>query len=250
MIDSHAHIEMCDGAPDEIVARARLAGVDRVLTIAINGPVFAEAIAIAERHDGVFAAVGWHPNATTGFGDAELDEIARAAAHPKVRAIGETGLDFFRDSAPPDDQRRAFVAQIELAAELQLPLTIHARAAEAEVVDLLERHAAGVPAVILHCFSAPELLDRVVEAGYYCSFAGNVTFKNATELAEAATRVPDAQLLVETDAPFLAPQPVRGQRNEPANVTLTAEFLAQRRGVGYDELDAIASSNAERVFHW
>ncbi|MBJ7347166.1 MAG: TatD family hydrolase [Thermoleophilaceae bacterium] len=250
MIDSHAHVEMCEGTPAEVVGRALAAGVTRILTIALNSAGFAETLAIAEQHDAVFAAVGWHPNETTGFGDTQLAEIETAAAHPRVRAIGETGLDFFRESAPPADQRRAFLAQIALAAKLQLPLSIHARAAEAEVMDLLEEHANDVPGVVLHCFSQPDLIDRAIGAGFFCSFAGNVTFKNAPELREAAARVPDDLLLVETDAPFLAPQPVRGQRNEPAYVKMTAELLAEVRGTTYAALEAQVESNAAKLFQW
>ncbi len=251
MIDSHAHIEMCEGSSDAVVTRALDAGVERILTIGLSPATYDQTLAIAERHAGVYAALGWHPNACSGFGDREADRIATAArGHDRVRAIGETGLDFYRDSTPPDDQRRAFRAQIEIAAELQLPLVIHARAAEAEVLDMLDEHAGGVPAVIMHCFSAAPLLDRVLAAGHTCSFAGNVTYKSATDLRDAAARVPDGQLLVETDAPFLAPQPVRGKQNEPANVTMTAETVAQERGVSYEELERIVSDNARRLFAW
>jgi TatD DNase family protein len=251
LIDSHAHIEMCEGSSDAVVERALEAGVERILTIGLSHATFDQSLAIADRHPGVFAALGWHPNMSTGFGDREAEQIATAARdHRRVRAIGETGLDFYRDSAPPNDQRRAFRAQIEIAADLRLPLVIHARAAEDEVLDVLDEHAGVVPAVIMHCFSAAHLLDRVLAAGYTCSFAGNVTYKNAGDLRTAAARVPDAQLLVETDAPFLAPQPVRGKQNEPANVTMTAEAVAQERGVSYEELERIVSENARRLFAW
>ena len=250
MVDTHAHIEMCEGTPDEIVSRALGAGVDRILTIGLTGASFAETLAIAEAHETVFAAVGWHPNETTGFGDEQAEQIDAAASHPQVRAIGETGLDFFRDSAPPEDQRRAFQRQIEIAIKHQLPVSIHARAAEAECIDMLIEHGANLPAVVLHCFSQLALLDRAVEAGFYCSFAGNVTFKNAPELREAAMLVPDHLLLLETDSPFLAPQPVRGKRCEPAYVKHTAELVAEVRDISYAELDSVVSDNARRVFSW
>lgn len=250
MIDSHAHIEMCDADAGEVVDAALAAGVDRILTIALTARTFDQSLAIAEQHEAVFAALGWHPNEATGFNDEQAAQILAAASHPKVCAIGETGLDFYRDNAPPADQRRAFRAQIEIASQLQLPLTIHARAAENEVLDMLDEHAGSVPAVIMHCFSAPETLDRVVEAGYLCSFAGNVTYKNAPELRDAAARVPDDLLLVETDAPFLAPQPVRGKPNQPANVCMTAEVVAEVRGMTYEQLDATVSANARRIFSW
>lgn len=250
MIDSHAHVEMCDGEADEIVARAIEAGVDRILTIAINGDVFERTLAIADAHEEVYAAVGWHPNEATGYGDEQAGRIALAAKHPKVRAIGETGLDFYRDHASREDQMRAFISQIEIATDFVLPVSIHARAAEAECIDVLLEHGDDLPAVVLHCFGDPSLVDRAVDAGFYCSFAGNVTFKNAPELREAAARVPDELLLVETDSPFLAPQPVRGKRCEPAFVKMTAEVVAETRGVTYDELDALVSANAERIFRW
>lgn len=250
MIDSHAHIEMCEADAGEVVANALAAGVDRILTIGLTAHTYPATLAIAEAHENVYAALGWHPNEAGGFGEAEAEAIRVGAAHPRVRAIGETGLDWYRDSAPADDQRRAFRAQIEIAAELDLPLVIHARAALADVLDTLDEHAADVPQVIVHCFSEPDLLDRVLAAGYMCSFAGNVTYKNAPDLRAAAVRVPDGQLLVETDSPFLAPQPVRGQRNEPAYVRMTAETIAEARGVSYDQLDAIVSQNAQRLFAW
>lgn len=250
MIDSHAHIEMCDDTPEAIVTRAHEAGVERILTIGLTRETFDVTIEIAEAHEGVFAAVGCHPNETTDFDEAHAAAIDKAAAHEKVLAIGETGLDFFRESAPPDAQRAAFRRQIEIATEHKLPVSIHARAAEAECIDTLIEHGDGLPAVVLHCFSDVGQLDRAVEAGFFCSFAGNVTFKNAPDLREAARRVPDELLLVETDAPFLAPVPNRGKRCEPAWVTLTAQLVADERGVSYDELDALVTANAQRVFGW
>lgn len=250
MVDTHAHIEMCEGTPAEIVDRARQVGVEKILSIGLTHETFPVTLQIAEQHEEVFAAVGWHPNETTGFGDDEAEKIRAAAAHPRVRAIGETGLDFFRDSAPPDDQRHAFRTQIEIATERNLPVSIHARGAEAECIDTLIEHGGGLPAVILHCFSDASQLDRAVEAGFYCSFAGNVTFKNAPDLREACAKVPSELLLLETDSPFLAPVPNRGKRCEPAWVTLTAELVADERGVSYSELDAQVTANAERALGW
>jgi TatD DNase family protein len=241
---------MCEGTPDEIVARALEAGVDRILSIGLTGATFDETLAIADAHESVFAAVGWHPNETTGFSDAQAAQIDAAAAHPRVRAIGETGLDFFRDSAPPEDQRRAFKTQIDIATKHKLPVSIHARGAESECIDMLIEHGSGLPAVVLHCFSDLSQLGRAVDAGFYCSFAGNVTFKNAPDLREAAKGVPDHLLLLETDSPFLAPQPMRGKRCEPAYVKFTAELVAETRGVSYDELSKTVSENARRVFNW
>lgn len=250
MVDTHAHVEMCEGGADAVVGRALDAGVERILSIAIDGDVFDETLAIADAHESVYAAVGWHPNASTGYGDAEAERIAEAAKHPKVRAIGETGLDFYRDNTPEADQREAFRSQIEIASELGLPVSVHARAAEGDCIDTLIEHGGGLPAVVLHCFGELAQLERAVGAGFYCSFAGNVTFKNAPDLREAAARVPDELLLVETDAPFLAPVPKRGKPCEPAFVTHTAALIAETRGVSYEQLEATVTVNAERVFGW
>jgi TatD DNase family protein len=219
---------------------------------AVTNPV---AIAGAERFGAVFAAVGRHPNEATGFDDAAVAEIARLGAHEKVRAIGETGLDYYRDGAPPADQRRAFAAQIEIARDLDLPIVIHARDPEgsSEAVDeifvTLDARAAGQP-VILHCFSAPERVADAAERGWYCSFAGNVTYPSAKELRFAAAKVPEDRILVETDAPYLAPQSLRGKRNQPANVVETAKLVAAERGVSYEELERTVEANAHALFGW
>jgi TatD DNase family protein len=204
----------------------------------------------AGAHEEVFAIIGRHPHETAGFDAAGLEEIEGAAADPAVRAIGETGLDYYRDHAPREDQRRAFSAQLELAARLGLPVAIHTRAAEDDTFAMLAEHADVLPAVILHCFSAPDRLDECVERGYVCSFAGNVTYPKAPELQAAARALPAELLLVETDSPYLAPQPVRGKRNEPANVVHTARHVAELRGVDYAELEQTVERNAERVLGW
>jgi len=195
----------------------------------------------------VYAIVGRHPHYTEGWTDGDIDAIERAAADPRARAIGETGLDYFRDHSPHEDQRRAFEAQIDLAARTGLPLVIHTREAEDDTFALL-RERAGELTVILHCFSAPSRVEECVEHGYMCSFAGNVTYPKALELQAAARDVPEELLLVETDSPYLAPQPVRGKPNEPANVVETARFVAELRGISYEQLDAAVERNAARVF--
>jgi TatD DNase family protein len=247
MIDSHCHLDACEPAVAELVGRARAAGVTRLATVGTDGPSIRRALTAAEDHEEVVAIVGRHPHETTGFDELGLEEIERAAAHPRVRAIGETGLDFYRDHAPRDDQRRGFEAQLELAARLELPVVIHTRAAEDDTFAILREHAGSVPAVILHCFSAPDRLGEAVELGFMCSFAGNVTYPKATDLQEAALEVPGELLLVETDSPYLAPQPVRGKPNEPANVVHTARFVAELRGVAYEELERVVEANAARV---
>ncbi|MEA2408390.1 MAG: TatD DNase family protein [Thermoleophilaceae bacterium] len=247
MFDTHCHLDSCEPSPAELVGRARAAGVTRLATVGMNGASIQHALAAAEEHDEVIAIVGRHPHESTGFDELALQEIERAAAHPRARAIGETGLDYYRDHAPRGDQHRAFEAQLDLAARLGLPVVIHTRAAEDDTFSILRERAASLPAVILHCFSAPERLDECVEQGYLCSFAGNVTYPKATDLQDAAARVPDELLLVETDSPYLAPQPVRGKPNEPANVTYTARFVADLRGVDYEALEQVVDANAERI---
>lgn len=240
------------------MAAARDAGVRRILTVGIDEASSRDGIDAAEAFDEVFACVGRHPNGTGGFDDSAAAELAELAAHPRVAAVGETGLDYYRDRAPKDDQRRAFEAHIEIARTAGKPVVIHVRdgaestagEALAETFDLLRARAGGVT-VILHCFSAPP--DRVGEAakeGWYCSFAGNVTYRSAQHLRESAAEVPEDLLLVETDSPFLAPQPVRGKPNKPANVVATAERVAKVRGVDYSELDALVEANAARAFSW
>jgi len=250
VVDTHCHLDRCDPAAAELIERARAAGLSRLATVAIDSGSIEHALEAAHAHEEVFAIVGRHPHETTGFGQADLEEIDRAASDPKVRAIGETGLDYYRDHAPRADQRRGFEAQLELAGQLGLPVAIHTRAAEEETFAILREHAERLPAVILHCFSAPDRLDECVERGYLCSFAGNVTYPKATDLQRAAAEVPAELLLTETDAPWLAPQPVRGKPNEPSNVTHTGQRLAELRGVSYAELDSTVEQNAARVFGW
>jgi TatD DNase family protein len=255
LIDSHTHLFLCERPEEELLATARAAGVVRMLNVGLGGDANAEAIAAAERNEDVFATVGCHPTSASGFDDAQAEEIARLAAHEKVRAIGETGIDHYRETASPADQRRAFEAQIEIARETGLPVVIHARDPEGgrsgsdEAFEILDSRADGV-AVILHCFLAPWRVDDAIERGWFCSFSGIVTYPAADDLREAAAKVPDELILVETDAPYLAPQPVRGKPNEPAHVVATAERVAAVRGVSYEELERTVEANARELFGW
>lgn len=250
MIDSHTHLDSCEGDNEALVASARAAGVTRMLTIGTDEASNRTALQAAERFDEVVAAVGRHPNHAEGFGDAELADLRQLAQHPRCRAIGETGLDDFRDYCPRPAQEHAFRAQIELARELGKPLIIHTRAAEDDTIAMLRDHAAGVT-VILHCFSMPHRVDECIEEpDWWFSFAGNVTYPKNADLAQAAARVPAERLLVETDAPYLTAQAVRRHRNQPAFVTHTARFVAQVRDTTYEELDALVTANAQRLFGW
>lgn len=249
MIDSHTHLHLCEGSEAELVADAVAAGVVKLLTVGTDGGSSRRALAAAEDFPQVHAAIGRHPNDAKGFDHADLAELRALAAHERCAAIGETGLDFYRDGAPRADQERAFAAQIELARATGKPLVIHCRAAETEVLDQLAAEADGV-SVVLHCFSMPDRLRECVSRGYAISFAGNVTYGSAGELAAAAKLVPDDALLVETDAPYLTPQPRRGKRNKPAFVMHTAAFVAELRGVSVEELGELVERNAARVFGW
>ena len=255
MIDSHTHLFLCERPEDELIAAALGAGVGRMLNVGLGGPENVAAIAGAERHEAVFAAVGRHPTEAAGFDEDEADRIDHLAAHEKVRAIGETGIDYYRETASREDQHRAFEAQIEVARERGLPVVIHARDPEGEtgavddVFEILDRRGDGV-AVILHCFLAPWRVQDAIERGWYCSFSGIVTFPSAEELRGAAAKLPDELVLVETDAPYLAPQPMRGKPNEPAYVVSTAEVVAEVRGVSYAELEQTVEANARALFGW
>ncbi len=256
MVDTHAHLGACEPADGELVAAARDAGVRRILTVGMDERSNSDAVKAAAEHDEVFACVGRHPNEAAGYDERAAAAIERLAGDPGVRAIGETGLDYYRDRAPREAQRTAFGSQIEIARRAGLPLVIHVRDRDgaAEARDEAWRtlaDEAGDVTVILHCFSAPpESVDEAAGRGWYCSFAGNVTYPRADSLREAARRVPGELLLAETDSPFLSPQPHRGRPNQPAHVVATAERLAEIREVGYAELESQVEANAARALRW
>jgi len=237
VIDTHAHLGDDAG---EVLERARTAGVHRVIEVATSVEGARATLDRAERNDDVYACLGVHPHEAGK--PADLNELRRLLDHPKAVAVGETGLDYFRDYAPHDAQRRLFDAQLALAREVGKPVVIHTRAADDDTRAQLVAHD-GV--VVLHCFSSPPLIDAALEHGWYVSFAGNVTYKNAYDLRAAARRVPSDRLLAETDSPYLAPQAVRGRRNEPAYVAYTYDFLTELRG---EDVRGVVAENAARVF--
>jgi TatD DNase family protein len=244
VIDTHAHLTSLEDA-DEAIRRAAEAGVTRILTVGTNVEDCRQALSLAERHESVFAILGIHPH---DAGTATADDLAvlrDLLAHPKAVAVGETGLDWFRDYAPRDEQRRLFAAELELAAELGKPVVIHTRAADEDTLAALAGHSGTV---VLHCFSAPHMLPTALERDWYVSFAGNATFPKAVDLRLAATQVPRERILAETDSPYLAPQPVRGRPNEPANVIHTLASLAQARSEERDDLERQIERNAEQCF--
>jgi TatD DNase family protein len=232
------------------VAAAEEAGVTRIVTVGTDGASCRAALAAAEDFPQVYAAIGRHPNSATGFDDADFAELEALAAHEKCVAIGETGLDYYREGAPEADQKRAFEAQIELARATGKPLVIHTRAADDDTLAILDARAAGL-SVILHCFSmGGRVQECLAHEDWWLSFAGNCTYPKNSELMLAALAVPAQRLLVETDAPYLSPQPVRGKRNQPANVVMTAQAIAAERRVGYTELERDVELAAAAVFGW
>ncbi len=236
------------------MAAAFEAGVEKVLTVGLDETSNREQIALANVFDGLFAAVGRHPNDADGFDDEAAKDIEELAADPKVVAIGETGLDFYRDTADPDHQRVAFIKQADIAARLDLPLVIHSRDQQgkedaiSEIFATLEEFPDLT--VILHCFSTPDWVERAADRDYYCSFSGNITYPANEELREAVRKVPADRIMVETDAPYLTPQSRRRERNQPAFVVETAEKVAELRGISYAELDELVTANAARVYGW
>jgi TatD DNase family protein len=243
--DTHAHLDACEESPAMLVDRARAAGVTRIVTIGTGIESCRTALEIAEAEDGVYAALGVDPHRAATADAQRLGELRELLPHPKVVAVGETGLDGARDFASPAEQRRLFDVQLELADELELPVVIHSREAEEETAAALSAFAGTV---VLHCFSSPALLPVALERGYYVSFAGNVTYPKADVLREAAAAVPPERILVETDAPYLAPQPVRGRRNEPAHLVHTVGALAEARSEEPTVLAARLHANATTAF--
>jgi TatD DNase family protein len=245
MIDTHAHLDAGDEPAHEVLERARTAGVTRVVAVGSGIESCRATLAIAEAEEGVFAALGIHPHQAGEAGDDDLTELRGLLGHPKAVAVGETGLDHFRDYAPRDRQASLFRAQAALAAETGKTLVVHTRAADEETLAVLR----DVPTtVVLHCFSSSALLEPALEHGWYVSFAGNVTYPKAGELRWAAAETPAERILAETDSPYLAPQPVRGKRNEPANVVHTLTALAEARGEDRAALEAQIEANAARAF--
>jgi TatD DNase family protein len=243
VIDTHAHLDPAEA--DEVLERAHEAGVDRVIAVATTLAGAREALAIAERHEGVYASLGIHPHNAADPDAEHFDELEELLGHERVVAVGETGLDYFRDYAPRDAQRRIFERQLELARRNRKPVVIHTRAADDDTLAVLAGYDGTV---VLHCFSSPPLLGPALEHGWFVSFAGNVTYPNAYELRAAARGVPPERLLAETDSPYLAPQPVRGRPNEPAHVVHTVAALAQARGEAVDVLAGQIDANATAAF--
>jgi TatD DNase family protein len=250
LVDSHTHLHICEPPDEELVAAALAEGVTRMVTIGTDVESSEQALAAAERFPGVYAAVGVHPNEATGFGDSAYAALERMAQHPRCVAIGETGLDYYREQASRQDQAVAFRAQIEIARAFHKPVVIHTREADDDTIGILVEHAQGVK-VIIHCFSMGSRIDEcLAHENWWISFAGNVTYPKNQDLREAALKVPATRLLVETDAPYLAPQSVRGKQNSPAWVVKSAQALALERRISYHDFNLEVESAAQAVFGW
>ncbi len=255
LVDSHAHIDGAefDADRDEVVARARAAGVGAILNIGTGDPHagnLERAVAVAEKYEGVYAAVGVHPHDASLYDDAAEARLLKLSAHPRVIAWGEIGLDYHYDNSPRVVQREVFARQLRGARAVGLPVIIHSRAADEETVEILGAELTGAErGGIMHCFGgALEMAEAVLALGFMISFAGNITFKKADALREVARQVPLERMLVETDCPYLTPEPFRGRRNEPARVVETARFLAALLGIDVDEFARVTSDNFAHFF--
>jgi TatD DNase family protein len=258
LVDTHAHLDFrhFDADRQAVLERASAAGVSKILTVGTDVPSSRRAVALAAKHDAVYAAVGMHPHDAKKLSGEALAELRTLARHPRVVAVGEMGLDFFRDRSPRDMQRKAFQAQLAWSAKMGKPVIIHDRDAHSEVMSVLESWAGGFKGSplegrlgVLHTFSGDRAMaERAIELGFYISISGPVTYKNADQLVEVVRHVPLDRLLVETDCPFLTPHPYRGRRNEPAYVRLVAERIATLRGMVFEDLAKTTTANAERLF--
>jgi TatD DNase family protein len=252
LVDSHCHLDYYneeDGELEAVIARARAGGVRTMLTIGTKISQFDRVRRIAERYDDVYCSVGIHPHEAATEPEVDADRLVEFTRHPKVVGIGETGLDFYYDHSPRDRQAEVFRTHIAAARQAGLPLIVHSRNADAETAEILEEGGEGVLRGLIHCFSTTrELSGRALKLGFSVSLSGILTFKNAEQLRDIAKEIPDDRLLVETDAPYLAPVPHRGKRNEPAFVAHTARHLAELRGVTPETLAAATTANFFRLF--
>jgi len=247
LIDSHTHLDHCRESTDELVAGARGAGVGLILQCGTDLARSRKSVELAEQFPEVMAVVGYHPHEAAKLDEDGFAEIERWTEHPRVVGVGETGFDYYHDHCPHGVQGEVFIRHMDLARRSHLPLVVHTREAAEDTIAALDEHGSGLT-VILHCFSLPGFLDEVIDRGFYLSFAGNVTYKNAPRLQESASRMPAELLLLETDAPWLSPMPLRGRPNRPERVAMVYEFVAGLRGVSVEALATQVEENARRAF--
>ena len=250
MIDSHCHLyfDHFDGRRDDIIEEARQAGVHTIINIGVDLQTSRDSIALAERYDSIYATVGVHPHDSKTMTADTIDQIKALTRHEKVVAIGEIGLDFYRDHSPRDVQRKAFRRQLELAVETRLPIVIHTREAFRDTVDIVKDFTGSIPGGVFHCFpgDADDAFE-VIELGFHVSVGGSMTYKNS-RMAKMATEVPLESILLETDAPFLTPVPFRGKTNRPAYVRHVCDKLAELKAIGATEVEKITDRNCQKLF--
>ena len=251
LVDSHAHLEMADFRKDleEVIRRARNAGVETIFTVGTEKKDWSRALEIAESHDSIYAILGVHPHNAKEIDDHTYRALLKLCRHKKVKAFGEIGLDFFRNLSPREIQLQRFREQINLARDLGLPIVVHDRDAHRETLEILKSEKAEECGGVIHCFSGDdEMAKKCLEMGFFISIPGTITFKNADVFKEIVRRLPLESLLVETDAPYLTPVPFRGKRNEPSYVRYTAEKVAEVKKVSFEKVAEATTQNALRVF--
>lgn len=253
LIDSHAHIQAKEyaGQTEAVIARAREAGVEQIIVVGGAGEMSrnTEAVALAESYANLYATIGMHPHDAKQVHEQELVQLKKLSAHPKVIAVGETGLDYYYNHSPREVQRQVFAQFISLADETGLPLVVHERDAAHEAADLLRGEAKGRVPGVIHCFTGDyDAARNYLDLGFYLSFTGIITFKNAEPLREVVRKVPLDRILVETDSPYLTPAPYRGKRNEPAHVRLVAETIARIKGISLEEAANTTTRNVRELF--
>lgn len=251
LFDTHAHLNATQFNEDveQVIERARAEGVSHIVVVGFDRPTIERAMELAEQYSFIYAAVGWHPVDAIHMTDDDLMMIEQLAAHPKVVALGEMGLDYYWDQSPKDIQKEVFRKQIRLAKKVKLPIIIHNRDATADIVDILREENAGEVGGVMHCFSGSiEVARQCMDMNFYISFGGPVTFKNAKKPKEVAKEIPLDRLLIETDCPYLTPHPFRGKRNEPSYVKYVAEAIAELKGLSFEEVAQKTSDNAKRLF--
>ncbi len=251
LFDTHAHLddEAFDAERDDMIQRAREAGVNYIVNVGYDLESSQRSIELAEKHDMIYAAVGIHPHGASEAGAGYLNDLEKLASHPKVVALGEMGLDYYRDLSPRPVQQQVFLEQLVLAKKLGLPIIIHDREAHGDVLEILRKERLGPAGGVIHCYSGSwEMARECLAMGFYISIAGPVTFPKAPKLKDVASQVPPDRLLIETDSPYLAPEPYRGRRNEPAYVAFTAKEIAGLRGMKKEDLAKMCTENGRRLF--
>jgi TatD DNase family protein len=252
LFDTHTHLndDAFEQDREEVIRRAQEEGVSLLVNVGFNRVTIPQTMALAEKHDFIYAAVGWHPHDAKDMTEKDLAWIEELASHPKVVAIGEMGLDYHWDNSPREVQKEVFRKQIALAKKVKKPIIIHDRDAHRDVVDILKEEGADEVGGIMHCFGGSvEIARECLDLNFYISFGGPLTFKNAKKPKEVAEQIPLDRLLIETDSPYLTPHPFRGKRNESSYVRLVAESLAELKGVSYEEICRVTMENGKRLFN-